>query len=205
MKAKKIIILNAARELFNNHGYDNVTIRMIAVHLKMSSGNLNYHYKKREDILESLYFEMVSEFDARVDDLPKMEVSIKQISEDVEKSMKRMQAYVFFWTDLYNLLSLNEKVSTHFHTVYKKRIQGCFWLFKEMREKKILQIPSFPGEDNFLAEKMLHYGNTWLYGSKLYSHEKNIDHYVKSYIHILYPYLTEKGKNECKILWPGFY
>jgi len=38
---------------------------MIAMELGMSSVNLNYHYKKREDILESFYFEIVKSFDKR--------------------------------------------------------------------------------------------------------------------------------------------
>ena len=48
---------------------------MIAVELKISSGNLNYHFKNREDVLEALYFEMVSEFDSRVNQLGETEIS----------------------------------------------------------------------------------------------------------------------------------
>ena len=79
---------------------------MIALKMNMSSGNLNYHYKKREDIFEALYFEMVSEFDERVKKLTDIEISIEQIKIDIERSMERMLEYIFFWTDLYNLLSI---------------------------------------------------------------------------------------------------
>ena len=58
MSKKKKLILEAARTLFNERGYSQVTIRMIALELNMSSGNLNYHFKKREDIFETLYFEI---------------------------------------------------------------------------------------------------------------------------------------------------
>ena len=67
MSKKKKLILDTAKALFNEKGYHNVTIRMIALKMNMSSGNLNYHFKKREDIFEALYFEMVSEFDERID------------------------------------------------------------------------------------------------------------------------------------------
>ena len=76
MVKKKKLILEAARTLFNERGYSQVTIRMIAVKLNMSSGNLNYHYKKREDIFEALYFEMVSEFDERIKYLPNILMKI---------------------------------------------------------------------------------------------------------------------------------
>jgi AcrR family transcriptional regulator len=47
---------------------------MIALELNMSSGNLNYHFKKREDIFEALYFEMVLEFDERIESLRNMDL-----------------------------------------------------------------------------------------------------------------------------------
>ena len=62
MSDRKAKILTTARALFNKEGFSNVTIRMIAQGLEISSGNLTYHYQKREDIFEALYFEMVSEF-----------------------------------------------------------------------------------------------------------------------------------------------
>ena len=53
MKNTRKNILNASKVLFNELGYSQVTIRMIALQLNMSSGNLNYHFKKRENIVKS--------------------------------------------------------------------------------------------------------------------------------------------------------
>ena len=208
MNKKKKLILEAAKTLFNENGYHNVTIRMIALKMNMSSGNLNYHYKKREDIFEALYFEMVSEFDQRVDVLPNIEVSMEQLSNDVESSMKRMLDYTFFWTDLYNLLSISDRVREHFQEVYKKRISGCFLLFQKLKQKKLIREASFEKEYNFLAERMINYGNTWLYSSRLYSNALdtyNIEYYVNSYLSILFPYLTSKGKREFQNLLPELF
>lgn len=205
MSNKKKLILEAARTLFNEKGYSQVTIRMIASKLNMSSGNLNYHYKKREDIFHALYFEMASEFDERVNMFGNTEISIEQVKNDIERSMKRMFDYSFFWTDLYNLLSINGKVQEHFQEVYKKRINGCFFLFKKMKEKDLMKESSFEFEYNFLAERMIHYGNTWLYSSNLYSnklHSANIDYHVYIYLSMLFPFLTFKGKSEFQSLLP---
>jgi len=114
MNATKRKILSASRALFNQLGFSNVTIRMIALQLNMSSGNLNYHFKKREDILEALYFEMVEVFDVRIENLGKTKLSLATIKKDVELSMHRMVKYHFFWTDLYSLLRLNDKIRLHF-------------------------------------------------------------------------------------------
>ncbi|WP_339709416.1 TetR/AcrR family transcriptional regulator [uncultured Kriegella sp.] len=208
MQRKKKQILDAARALFNENGYHDVTIRMIALKMNMSSGNLNYHYKKREDIFEALYFEMVSEFDDRVHALNETEVSIEQIKIDVERSMKRMLDYTFFWTDLYNLLSISTTVNDHFQAVYKKRVEGCFLLFEKMQEKGLMQDASFELEYNFLAERMINYGNTWLYSSGLYSNKSNpytIDYHVNIFLSILFPFLTLQGKEEVQKLIPAIF
>lgn len=208
MSKKKKLILEAARTLFNEKGFHQVTIRMIALKLNMSSGNLNYHYKKREDIFEALYFEMVSEFDKRIKEVPTIEVSIAQIRNDIEQSMIRMIAYQFFWTDLYHLLTVSDSVKTHFQEVYKKRIEGCIFLFKKMKSEDLMTDSSLKFEYDFLAERMIQYGNTWLYATRLYSNsfdEKKIETQVNTLFSMLYPYLTPKGKKDFKDLLPYFF
>lgn len=50
-------ILQAARVLFNEHGFNAVSIRDIAAEAGISSGNLTYHFRKKEDIMEALLSE----------------------------------------------------------------------------------------------------------------------------------------------------
>ena len=88
--------------------------RIILILSLNASGNLNYHFKTREDILEALYFEMVETFDARIEQLREHEITLKTIAQDMYKSLDRMIAYRFFRTDLYNLLRSNEKIKAHF-------------------------------------------------------------------------------------------
>lgn len=46
----KSIILDAARALFADHGYQAISIRMIAKKLGYSSGSLYYHFKDKAEI-----------------------------------------------------------------------------------------------------------------------------------------------------------
>jgi AcrR family transcriptional regulator len=208
MSNRKTNILVASRTLFNQQGFSNVTIRMIAQELKISSGNLNYHYKKREDIFEALYFEMVSEFDKRIEDLTNIEVTIAQVRDDIESSMKRMLDYQFFWTDLYNLQQVSDRVSKHFQGVYQNRIAGCFLLFEKMQQQGLMKASSFKFEYKFLAERMINFGNTWLYNSSLYQKEISTDYITlqsNNLLSLLYPYLTDLGENEYKRLVPDYF
>jgi len=178
---------------------------MIAQELKISSGNLNYHFKRREDILEALYFEMVSEFDSRVKQLNEREITFETVKEDVQFSMQRMVEYHFFWTDLYNLLQLNNKIKLHFVKVYKNRFKGYQFLFSTLIGKEYLQSFELINESHFLIERMIDFSNTWIYNSHLYQKEINqnyIELQSNNLLFMLYPYLTDLGKIEYKKLVP---
>jgi AcrR family transcriptional regulator len=209
MKNTKQNILDTAKQLFNEFGYSNVTIRMIASKLGMSSGNLNYHFQKREDILEALYFEMVAVFDERVRKFSPEEVTFKSIQADMISSMERMVEYRFFWTDLYHILKTNENIRTHFEKVKADRLNGYHKLFKVLRQHGLLNKNSFKNEYELLAERMVDYSNTWLYASELYENTKA----VKEIIHkasfqlfsMMIPYMTTEGHLECGALFPEFF
>lgn len=197
----KTKILTAARLLFNDFGFSNVTIRMIAKELEMSSGNLNYHFKTREDILEALYFEMVKEFDSRVEQLGVQEITFQTIKQDIHQSLKRMVDYRFFWTDLYNLLRLNKSIKAHFEAVYFKRFEGYEFLMKYLTGKGLLRNFEFSSERQFLIERMIGFSNTWLYNSCIYEidiNEDYLDHQTDNLLVMIYPYLTDLGKTEFK-------
>lgn len=202
-------ILDTSRDMFNQIGYGQVTIRMIAMELNMSSGNLNYHFRKREDILEALYFEMVAVFDARLQTLDSRSITLKVAKEDMQSSMTRMVDYKFFWTDLYNLLMLNARIKDHFENAHKERIKGYAVLFKMLQGDGWLKEPGFEKEFHFLAERMINQSNTWLYASSL--EVKNeispayIDRMSTQLLAMLYPYLTDLGIQEFQALFPAYF
>lgn len=200
-------IINKARALFNQHGFGQVTLRMIANELSMSCGNLNYHFKKREDILEVLYFEMAEVFDKRIESLTETELSIVHLYKEVETSMERMYIYRFFWTDIYNILRINPTIKEHFQSVYEQRIQGCLFLFQAFQAEGLLQAEKYKKEQQQLAEQLIHFGNTWWYGTALYAPNltENIRKGANQYLAILYPYLTHKGQEELRGIMPQFF
>ncbi|OJJ17012.1 hypothetical protein BKI52_30305 [marine bacterium AO1-C] len=201
-------ILDASRKLFNEAGFSQVTIRMIANKLEISSGNLNYHFRKREDILEALYFEMVAIFDERVQRLGDQPISLKLMKADIQTSMKRMVDYRFFWSDLYYLLKSNDKIKHHFIKVKADRINGYKMVFDFLMDLKTLKKPSFAQEYPFLIDRMIDYSNTWLYASELYEVKKNSVETVEvasfQLLSMLYPYLTASGHQDFQNLFPGF-
>jgi len=52
-------IIQKSIELFNERGVVNVRIRDIADELAISTGNLTYHYKTKQDLMHSVYRYMI--------------------------------------------------------------------------------------------------------------------------------------------------
>ena len=109
--------------------------------------------------------------------------------------------YRFFWTDLYNLLRLNHKIKEHFLKVYDERKNGTRYLFEVLQSMNLMNKFKFKKESDFLIERMITYSNTWLYNSFIYDveiNEKYVESHAEKLIGMLYPYFTEKGKNQFK-------
>ncbi|MDF1695305.1 MAG: TetR/AcrR family transcriptional regulator [Saprospiraceae bacterium] len=209
MKKTKQSILDSARKLFNQSGYSRVTIRMIAQELNMSSGNLNYHFKKREDILEALYFEMVETFDERVKSLGQQDITLAHMKSQITSSMERMLDYQFFWTDLYFLLQSSESIQTHFQNVRADRLNGYQFVFNKLVQDKMMRMADYPNEHLYVIHRMLDYSNTWIYVSSIYSHQMKtselIDLACFQLMSMMDSLLTEKGKGEVNALFADFY
>lgn len=47
-------IMDTAKRLFSEKGFNNTSMRDIAAELNISVGNLTYHYKKKEDLIEEI-------------------------------------------------------------------------------------------------------------------------------------------------------
>lgn len=155
-------IRNEALEQFNEHGFFSVSLRSIAISCNMSVGNLNYHFKQREDLLRSLYFEMVADFDQRLEaDIPK-DLDRKALEHIIQNSMQRMYNYRFFWTDLYRLLQIDSDIAVHFQKVHLTRLQGNLDLQKLLEQKGLVHSISSQKQD-WTAHRMLDYSNSWLY------------------------------------------
>ncbi len=208
MSGTKKKILDAAKNLFNDHGFSQVTIRMIAQEIGISSGNLNYHYKTRDLILEDLYFDMVAAFDARVANLGNQKITIQSIKNDVESSMERMIEFRFFWTDLYNLLSSNSMIRNHFEEVYLNRLNGYKYLFGYLIQDEIMMPQLNSNEYDVLAKLLIDFSNTWIYSSQLYEkpllRKSDVKDQAFRLLFMLYPYLTKKGKADFHTTFPNF-
>jgi len=191
-------ILDRSKDLLNEQGIQTTTLRQIASALKMSQGNLNYHFRTKQDIIERLYFELVGKLDREMASMTGSFSSLATIYVSAEITMKIFFEYRFLLRDMYLIFKENEKVKEHYINLQDFRKRQFAELFDTMIEKGVLRHEEFANEYSRLYERMAIVGDNWVNASELFraGEDEPVNYYRDLMFEMIYPYLTEKGKRE---------
>jgi AcrR family transcriptional regulator len=110
-------ILRVSLELFNDQGEGNVTTGHIADELNISPGNLYYHFRNKDEIIQHLF----ADFEKLIDIAPNEITDIGSAMEDLwlylHLMFERIWAYRFLYRNLDDLLARDQKLRSHFNII----------------------------------------------------------------------------------------
>ncbi len=113
-------ILDVSLAMFNERGEPNVTTNHIADELEISPGNLYYHFRNKDDIVEHLFARYEAGIDRALtvpeDRLPNLE----DIWLQLHLAFEVMWEYRFILRDVVDLTSRNRKLRMHFARILKR-------------------------------------------------------------------------------------
>jgi AcrR family transcriptional regulator len=118
----KKFILDQSRKLFNQDGLSNVTIRQIAIGLNMSSGNLNYHFKTRGDVVGGVFEDLMIIEEKFMQLYITTKLDEGQLKRLMKAHAKAMFDYRFFWLDFVQVGRENIKVQKKVDELMQNRI-----------------------------------------------------------------------------------
>ncbi|PCJ64893.1 MAG: hypothetical protein COA58_11510 [Bacteroidetes bacterium] len=203
MNDTKQKILLASLWLFNDRGISAVSLRTIADKVGISVGNLQYHFKKREDIIEALYFQLVKEIDSIIfindDDLLK---SFFNISTEM---FTILYEYHFFLLDFVTIVRNNKKIKSHYAELSQHREKQFLETAEVMIEKGLFREASLEKEYHNLYKRTEVISNFWFSSILIQADvlsEEAIRQYELLVSQSIYPYLTEKAKNQYVNIFP---
>lgn len=204
MAKTKDRILETALKLFNETGIAKVTLRTIASELNMSQGNLNYHYKKREDIVSALYFRLVEEIDQQMEQNKQEEPGLMVLANTFGVIMKGFYRYRFLMLDFVHVMREHEEIRSHYLEMSQKRTAEFGLLFQLLVENGSLREEILPNEYAHLYKRFEILGNFWMSSVETSNETLNPED-VTTYstlIHqAIFPYLTEKGREEYQTIF----
>lgn len=192
-----------ALELFNKEGLKDVTLRQIAKAMNISQGNLNYHYRAKSDIVSALYFQLVDRMNIEMSQLVQNQPIMSFLSKSSLISMRVLFEYRFITKDLYAVLDSDEELKQHYVGLQKMRKQQFLMLFENMIEGGLLRPEELNNEYERLYERMNILGDNWINAAALLRDNSKsiVDYYHSLLFEVIYPYLTERGKEEFRNLF----
>jgi len=197
MKKTKELILDTALRLFNNQGLSQVKLRTIAIEMGISQGNLNYHYKKREDIIEALYFQLVKNIDESFK-LKKESKSVLHALFNISDTiMTNFYDHRFIFLDFVQIMRENKKIKTHYLKLTKQRERQFMQLFDLLIKEGFLRSPILENEYINLYKRTQIMSDFWISSAVINSKsisKKSISNYSELINQNIFPYLTKKGK-----------
>ena len=189
-------ILATSLSLFNERGLSQVTLRTIAQEMGISQGNLNYHFKKRRDIIEGLYFQLVERMDEVFQGLVTREVDIPLVFESNRRVLEAFYNFRFFMLDFVQIMRENPSIQQHYLQLQKARIGQFQQTVTILQDKELVRTEEFEDEFDHLYQRMSIVGDFWLSAAEVSgpSAGKLINHYQLILSEFIYPYLTPTGK-----------
>ena len=116
-------ILETALEQFNAHGEPTVTTAAIALEMGISPGNLYYHYRSKEKIVDDLF----AAFRAEIEDTLAAPEQRLPDAEDcwlfLHLVFEAIWKYRFLYRDLDDLLSRNRLLEVHFKQILAHKVK----------------------------------------------------------------------------------
>jgi AcrR family transcriptional regulator len=194
MKNTREKILRAALLLFNEYGLVNVSVRQIAQELNISQGNLNYHFKLKEDIIEALYFQLVAEMDSQMNSMKVSNNELESLYNSSLSTMKKMYDYKFILIDFIHLMNENRKIKSHYAELMKIRNEQFQFIFQILIKASLLRPEEFDKEYERLYQRMNILGDSWINVYLTFEKDKSVKFYGDLLFEMIYPYLNKKGK-----------
>ena len=118
-------ILDAALRMFNQQGEPNVTTNHIADELEISPGNLYYHFRNKDDIIEQLFARYEERMDTALVSPDSRLRDLEDIWLQLHLVFECIWEYRFLYRDLVDILSRNRRLRLRFARILKRAAEGA--------------------------------------------------------------------------------
>jgi AcrR family transcriptional regulator len=153
-------ILELSLRLFNDLGEPNVTTSAIADEMNISPGNLYYHFRNKEEIVDALFEQFEREIDDLLDAPGKRPIHFEDAWLFLHLLFESIWRYRFVYRDLNDLLSRNRKLEVHFRTILERKSRAAHHLCNALKSAGEMQASQ--REIDALAVNMVVVTTWWL-------------------------------------------
>jgi len=189
----KAVILQQSLDLFNSYSWSAISLRKVAAALKISDGNLRYHFKTKEDIVLSLFGQMTAE-------MAEVILSAGQTVEDLvpnfERMFRIMYRYRFLFIEAYFIRRAYESYGILFTQLQESRKSLFMDAFQRLKREGILTDTFSDAQYELLFEQLFVISDSWLKyvdaDVPMEEVEAQINHYAQLCFGLIRPYMADR-------------
>lgn len=187
-------ILETSLAMFNAQGEPNVTTNHIADELEISPGNLYYHFRNKEDIVEQVF----ARYEARMDEtllVPEGRLpNLEDVWMQLHLVFECMWDYRFLYRDLVDILSRNRKLKAHFARILNRAAFSAGEVLHGLAKSGILR--ATPDEIRATAENILLVATFWMNfnivrHARVESDQNDLAHGIYQVMLLIAPFLRD--------------
>ena len=187
-------ILETSLAMFNARGEPNVTTNHIADELEISPGNLYYHFRNKEDIVEHVF----AQYEARMDStllVPEGRLpNLEDVWMQLHLVFECMWTFRFLYRDLVDIVSRNRKLKQHFARILNRAALSADQVLRGLAQAEILR--ATPDEIRATAENVLLVATFWLNyntvrGARAEASQEDLTHGIYQVMLLIAPFLRD--------------
>jgi AcrR family transcriptional regulator len=196
-------ILDSSLAMFNAQGEPNVTTNHIADELGISPGNLYYHFRNKDDIVERLF----SRYEARIDDallVPQDRLpNLEDIWLQLHLVFECLWEYRFLYRDLVDILARNRKLKLRFARIMTRGSASAAEMMRGLTRAGVMRASA--GEIEALAENVLLIATFWLSfiavrGGKAEAGQADLSRGIHQVMMLIAPFLRDEERAHLDVL-----
>ena len=153
-------ILELSLRLFNEFGEPNITTTIIADEMKISPGNLYYHFRNKDDIVNSIFVTFEEEMSRMLTVPPGGRPTMQNVWKYLHLMFELIWRYRFFYRDLSDLLSRNRTLELQFKVIFGHKIKVVKQLCQGLQQENTLAVNAI--EIDTLSTNMVVTASYWL-------------------------------------------
>ena len=189
-------IINKSIALYNQHGTRNISTNRIADECDISRGNLHYHFRTKEEIIQVIFSMIDKEMEAGWYN-DHLYPTVEHMNLMFSRQMQMIWNYRFFYRELTTLLHNDPHLKMRFMDNRRKRAKEINAFFQAMIDAGMMEIKNSQTEFDSTILMTWLISDQWLPYLDMNDIEVNEASVKKGFdliFQILEPYLTAKAK-----------
>lgn len=139
MKTRDKIIF-ASLELFNERGERNITTNHIAAHLGISPGNLYYHFRNKEDIINSIFSLYESHLESGFNPYDDVPITIELLMGYFDAMFYTLWQFRFMYSNLADILSRDDALKTRYLLAQQQVLNRSSNILRKLKKDGFLDV-----------------------------------------------------------------